>query len=159
MLKFYSEKDVRKLVLRIKEEYEAVLTRQRELTERIKEENRTLRAQLSVLEGEREQVSSALVHAVQEGERIVVAGSAEVENRSRELLLLAEKCRLLSDRLLQKYPDEGDCMEFAAFTRVLQARLGKATEEEGFDMEAVLAPKEPLDLEKLCKEMGVLEDL
>ena len=53
MFKLYSAKEVRALVQRLKEEYDGVLKRQRELTEEIREDNRRLRARLSVLEGQR----------------------------------------------------------------------------------------------------------
>ena len=51
MFKMYSAKEVRTLVQRLKEEYDGVLKRQREVTEEIREDNRRLRARLSVLEG------------------------------------------------------------------------------------------------------------
>lgn len=158
MFRFYSENDVRKLVSRLKEEYDAVLARRAQASARLKEENRVLRARVSVLESERGDVSSALVHAVSEGERIRREGRTEVENDRKQLLLLAEKCRLLSERLLKKYPDEDDCAEFAAFTQALRQNLGLEAEESEFDMEEVLAPKYPLDLEKLCRDMGVMEE-
>lgn len=53
MFKMYSAKEVRTLVQRLKEEYDGVLKRQREVTEEIREDNRRLRARLSVLEGQR----------------------------------------------------------------------------------------------------------
>lgn len=156
----YSEKDVKALVQRLKEEYEKALLRQRELTEEVKEENRLLRARVSVLESQRGEVSSALMRAVAEGERIKQEGAAQAESERKELLLLAEKCRLLSDRLSLKYPDEEDCADFQVFTDALRAHLGEKTEEEenGFRMEDVLDPKEPLDLEKLCRELGLMEE-
>lgn len=80
MFRFYSENDVRKLVSRLKEEYDAVLACRAQASARLKEENRTLRARVSVLESERGDVSSALVHAVSEGERIRREGRTEVEN-------------------------------------------------------------------------------
>jgi len=158
MLKRYKEKDVKKLVERIREEYSLVVERYKDGNLRLKEENTELRARLSVLEGERENVSQALVHAVSEGDRIKRDGELEAENRNRELMLLAEKCRLLSDRLLKKYPDEEDCAEFAAFTDSLRENLGMEEEPTEFDMEEVLAPKQPLDLEKLCRDLGVMGD-
>lgn len=157
MFKLYSEKDVKKLVLRLKEEYDGVVRRQREAAEAIKQENRELRARVLVLEGERGSVTSALVRAEQEGERIRRESSAEAENERRELKLLAEKCRLLSARLTDKYPDEEDVADFAAFTAALREQLGE-TEETGFNMDDVLQPKLPLDLGKLCKDLGLMED-
>lgn len=160
MFGLYSEKDVKALVQRLKEEYEGAIRRQKELTEEIKEENRLLRARNSVLEAQRGEVSSALMRAVAEGERIKQEGAAQAESERKELLLLAEKCRLLCDRLSLKYPDEEDCADFKVFTDALRTHLGEAVEDEesGFRLEDVLDPKEPLDLEKLCREMGLMEE-
>ncbi len=156
MFKLFSEKDVKKLVLRLKTEYNEVLIKQHALAEELKEENR---ARLSQLERERGDVSSALVRAVREGERVKAEGLEAAENERRELKLLAEKCRLLLDRLLAKYPDEEDTRDFEAFTTELRQQLGEDIgDENGFNMDDVLAPKEPLDLEKLCKELDLMED-
>ncbi|MGN0823331.1 MAG: hypothetical protein ACI4NG_06125 [Candidatus Gallimonas sp.] len=160
MLKFFTEKDVRKLVARLKEEYAEIVQGQREVAEELKRENAALRARLSVLEGERADVSAALVRAVGEETLARSRGEAETENERKELRLLSEKCRLLCDRLLRKYPDEEDCLSFAEFTEDVRRRLGEETSEEEtvFDMDEVLAPKKPLDLEKLCKDLGVMEE-
>ncbi|MGN1077807.1 MAG: hypothetical protein ACI4ST_04765 [Candidatus Gallimonas sp.] len=158
MFKLYTEKDVKTLVTRLREEYEGVVRKQRIASEEIKEENRKLRARLSVLEGERENVSSALLRAEAEGERIRKESSLEAENERKELCLLSEKCRLLLDRLLAKYPDEEDVKDFRAFYDELKRRIGEEEEEPAFDMDAVLAPQEPLDLGKLCKDLGLMED-
>ncbi len=158
MLKFYSEKDVRKLVLTLKEEYEDALRRQRQLAERYKEENRTLKARLSVLEGERGRVSSAMVHAVNAGEQIRRNNALEAEQQKKELLLLAEKCRLLSERVQKLCPDEEDSLAFLEFTTLLNTQLGVEEEQSGLNMNEVLAPDYPLDLAKLCKDMGVMEE-
>lgn len=159
MFKMYSAKEVRTLVQRLKEEYDGVLKRQREVTEEIREDNRRLRARLSVLEGQRGEVSEALMRAVAEGERIKREGSEQAENDRKELRLLAEKCRLLCDRLNAKYPDEEDVSDFQAFTHSLLVYLGEEEQDEPeFDMEEVLNPKYPLDLSKLCKELGLMEE-
>lgn len=162
MFHVYSEKEIRTLVARLKEEYDGVVRRQREAQEELKDENRRLRARLSVLEGQRGEVSSALMRAVAEGERIKKESAGQVESERKELTLLAEKCRLLSERLQKKYPDEEDCADFKAFTDALRRYLGEETEESdeefAFDMDEVLNPKEPLDLGNLCRELGLMEE-
>ena len=157
MLRLYKESDVKKLVMRLKEEYDGVLARSRAAQEELTRENRTLRARVLELEGERGSVSDALIMASREGQRIVREGALAAENERKELVLLAEKCRLLSDRLLKKYPDEEDVMQYAAFCDDLKSRLGME-EASGFDLEEVVAPKAPLDLEKLCRDLGLMED-
>ena len=154
----YTENKVKKLVLRLRDEYDQVVRRQREAAEALKIENRDLRARVLELEGERQNVSSALLQAVAAGERIKTESAASAENERKELLLLAEKCRLLLEKLTAKYPDEEDCADFAAFTAALREQLGEEESEPAFDMDAVLSPKEPLDLATLCKDLGLMED-
>ena len=161
MFKRYKEKDVKELVARLKEEYEGVVARLQESREELKEENRQLRARLSVLEGQRSEVSAALMRAVAEGERIKQESLAQTDSEKKELSLLAEKCRLLSERLIRRYPDEEDVGDFKTFTDALREHLGEGEgddEDTGFNMDDVLSPKEPLDLEKLCKDLGLMED-
>ncbi len=157
MLKLFTEKNVRNLISRLKEEYAEVLHKQRERTEELKKENVALRARLSKLEGEREDVTDAVLKIQSAEKRVIKEGAAALENERRELQLLAEKCRALSGALIKKYPDEEDCRQFASFTDELNARLG-LEEESGFHMEDVLAPTYPLDLEQLCKDLGVMEE-
>lgn len=157
MFGLYTEKDVRALVRRLKEDYGAVLARGKAEREALISENRALAARVSLLEDERKNVSEALVSASREGERIVREGELQAEGARREFELLAEKCRLLLDRLTKKYPDEEDIAEYAAFRAELDSRLGQE-EETAFDLDEVMAPKEPLDLGKLCRELGLMED-
>lgn len=154
----YTGKRVKRLIARLKEEYETALNEQLGAAARLKEENRTLRARLLVLEEERANVADALVLAAKEGDRLSAERARAAENENRELLLLADKCRLLSDRLQEKYPDREDVAEFSAFTAQLLKELGEEEAPSGFNMDDVIAPKYPLDLGKLCKEMGVMED-
>lgn len=158
MLKLYSERDVKRLVQRLREEYDGVLARQREAAEGIKQENRVLRARVLELEEERSGVAAALIAASQEGERLKEAGAREIEGQKRELELLAEKCRTFLDRLQKKYPDEEDTAEFAAFCDELFARLGLEEPQSGFNMDDVISPKGPLDLKQLCRDLGLIEE-
>ena len=161
-MKLYTEKNVKLLVARLKEEYEEVVRSQREWAEGIAEENRALRARLLVLEGERGQVSEALLRAEAEGERMKRESAQEAENGQKELKLLSDKCRILLEKLTSKYPDEEDVGDFKTFTDALRAHLGEGDENEeeetGFNIDDVLNPKEPLDLGNLCKELGLMEE-
>ena len=158
MFGLYTKRDVQMLVRRLRDEYDAALKEQKAASEELKAEKRALSARVSELEGERGSVSEALVHAVKEGERIKEEGSRAAENGQKEFALLAEKCRLFLAKLMQKYPDEEDTQAFAAFVESLSGALGEEEEESGLDMDEVLAPKQPLDLGKLCKDLGLMED-
>ena len=156
MLGLYSKKDVEKLVDRLKEEYEEALRTQRQAAEELKEENRNLAARVSQLEAERATVADALIDAVKAGERIRKESEDAAANGGKELSLLIAKCRLLSGNLMAKYPDAEDVKAFSDFVEALQSEASE--EEDGLDMDEVLAPKYPLDLGKLCKELGLMED-
>ena len=156
MLGLYSKKDVEKLVDRLREEYEEALRTQRQAAEELKEENRNLAARVSQLEAERATVADALIDAVKAGERIRKESEEAAANGGKELSLLIAKCRLLSGNLMAKYPDAEDVKAFSDFVEALQSEASE--EEDVLDMDEVLAPKYPLDLGKLCKELGLMED-
>lgn len=157
LFKLYTEKDVKKMMAKLKAEYDETLQKHREAAEAVKEENRNLRARVLELEGERSGALAVMSLAEREKERAKREGEAVTEAERRELALLSEKCRTMLRRLQAKYPDEEEIASFAAFC----AELGQAPEEEeesGFDLEEVTSPKGPLDLEKLCRDLGLMED-
>lgn len=155
LFKLYTEKDVKKLLTRQKEEYDDALLKQREVSEALKEENRTLRARILELEGERSGAFSAFRAAEREREAFKTENEETLENDRRELALLKERCRQMLERMQRKYPDEEDTRRLAAFLAELG---GEEDEETGFDLEEVTAPKGPLDLMKLCIDLGLTED-
>lgn len=157
MLKLYSEKDVVTLVKRLKEEYDGALRSHREKEAALTEENRDLCARVAELEGERSGALAAFAAAEREREKIKHEGAQTVEGERRELALLIQKCRRMLDMLRTKYPDEEDTAAFSAFCNELGISPA-AEEESGFDLEEVTSPKGPLDLGKLCRELGLMED-
>lgn len=153
----YTEGRVKKLVVRLKEEYDRALARQREQTAALKEENRALKARVLKLEGERREVADALILAAKERKQVAARTAAEAENERTELLLLAGKCRRLSEDLQKKYPDAEDVAAFSAYAEELGVAVGESREET-FNMDDVIAPKQPLDLGKLCRSLGLMEE-
>ena len=160
MFGLYTNKDVQKLVRRLREEYDAIVERQRETVEELKQQNRFLLARVSELETERGSVSDAIVHAVAEGERIKRESAKETENERKELSLLAGKCRAISQQTGES-PDPEDAKAYAEFLQKLHGALGEEQEEEqeeAFNMDEVLSPKEPLNLQQLCMDLGLMEE-
>lgn len=153
----YSEGRVKKLVIRLKEEYDRALKSQREVSASLKEENRALKARVLLLEGERKEVADALVLAVKERKRAEAAAGQEEKNGQAELRLLAAKCRALAEHLLEKYPEEDGAATLLAHADDLSEEMGEPV-STGFNMEEVIAPKQPLDLAKLCRSLGVMEE-
>ena len=155
MFRVYTKHDVETLVARVRAEYEEALKGQKEEAEALKAENRALAARVSELEAARGNVSEALTRAVEEGERIKKESARAAENGQKELALLIEKCRLMLKRLSEKYPDAADTRALEGFLRSLRK---EDEETDGLDMDEVLSPRRPLDLGKLCKELGLMED-
>lgn len=153
MLGLYTNRDVQKLVRRLREEYDDAMKQQKEVMAELKEQNRVLLARVSQLETERSSVSTAIVHAVAEGERIKRESKQEAENERKELALLAGKCRVLSGQT----PDAGDEAAYSEFLHRLHEKLDAAPQREQFNMEDVLSPKGPLDLQQLCVDLGLME--
>lgn len=156
LFKLYTEKDVKKLVVRLKEEYEEAIGKQREAAETLKEENRELRARVLTLEKERSGAFSAFQAAETERENVKREGEMTLENDRRELVLLKEKCRHMLQTLERKYPDGEDTRMLAAFLDELGAKSEE--EETSFDLDEVTSPKGPLDLKQLCLDLGLTED-
>lgn len=155
----YSKRRIKKLIARLQQECNAALDEKQREIERLKGENRTLKARNLELEGERKSVADALILAVKAGEKASEEERRARETEDREYKLLADKCRKLSQALQEKYPDREDVAAFAKYTAALREGLGEEeTEESGFNMDDVIAPKEPLDLEKLCRGLGLMED-
>lgn len=155
----YTKRRVKKLIRRLQQEYGAALDeKQREML-LLKEENRMLEARVLKLEEERGSVADALIFASKASEKFSEEQQRSRENEERERKLLAEKCRDLSERLQEKYPDREDVAEFARYTEQLRTMLGEEEEEDtGFNMDDVIAPKQPLDLAKLCRDLGLMEE-
>ena len=156
LFKLYSEKDVRGLITRLKQEYDEAINRHLEAEAALKEENRTLQARVLELENERSGALAAFQAAARERREQSEEAERVLENDRRELALLKEKCRLMLDTLQKKYPDGEDTRMLAAFYDGLDA--APPEEETGFCLEDVTAPKGPLDLKKLCLELGLTEE-
>ncbi len=154
----FSKRDVEKLVGRLRDEYAAVLKEQQAALQAVKKENARLAARVSELEAERGNVADALIGAAREGEAMKRESALEAQNSTKELALLISKCRLLSETLSAKYPDAEDVRNFSAFVDTLRGAAAEEDEEDTLDMDEVLAPSKPLDLEKLCKDLGLMED-
>lgn len=155
---FARERSRRRKAALLCAEYEKTIGSLRRETEELKRENGALKAQVLSYEEERKSVAEALIRAVRDGERLKAEISSERENEGRETALLAAKCRSLAAELLRKYPDAEDVKTFSAFTERLLLELGEEPAESEFPMDEVVAPKQPLDLAKLCKDLGLMED-
>ncbi len=154
----YSKRRVKNLTARLKAEYTAALEEKDREMASLKEENRTLAARVLKLEEERKSVADALIFAVKAGEKLSEEQRAERENEERERILLARKCRELSQKLREKYPDR-EAEEFARYTAALLGEEGGGEPAEtDFNMDDVISPKQPLDLGKLCRDLGLMED-
>ncbi len=155
----YSGRRVKKLAARIQNEYGALLAQKDEELARIKEENTALKARNLVLEEERGEIAEALILAKKAGDTRSSEQMQEREVERREFSLLADRCRSLLDMLREKYPDREETAMLARYTEELRRGLGEEDDAPtGFNMDDVIAPKQPLDLAKLCRGLGLMEE-
>ncbi len=184
MAKKLTQKETEKLIGGIREAYEAKIRQLNYRIENLNVENRNLRASLSELKGRENRVGKAIVDAEEKGEEIVRLYRMTAEAELKTLRLFAEKWKKLAESMLGVFPKE-EAARYAGFADDLAALLGREEghfppptdggeekfdpkaiigkymedeEETGFDLDEVLNPKGELDLAKLCRGLGLMDD-
>ncbi len=172
MRKKFKQEEVEKLIAGIREAYETKIRRLEYRNEGLVSENRTLRASLAEMKSRESKVGKALVAA---------------ETKGEEIKLFADKWKRLAAQMAGVIPKD-DAEKYTKFADDLAALLGKEkgkfraengaspdeepfdpkavigkyieSEEEdtGFNLDDVLNPKGELDLEKLCRDLGLMDD-
>lgn len=187
MRKKFKQEEVEKLIAGIREAYETKIRRLEYRNEGLVSENRTLRASLAEMKGRESKVGKALVAAETKGEEIKEFYRMSAETEWKTLQLFADKWKKLAAQMADVIPKD-DAEKYTKFADDLAALLGKErgkfrTEDEaapgeepfdpkavigkyiesedentGFNLDDVLNPKGELDLEKLCRDLGLMDD-
>ena len=183
--KNYSKKDFETLAEGMKTAYEQRIRQLEQLVERLNTENKNLRATCAQYQSREKQVSRAIVDAEEKGAEIQELYRLNAECELRTLQMFADKWKRLAAQMADCMP-RGESEKYAAFADRLATLLGKesnallredllATEEvfdpkrkiqryvqeesdTGFNLDDVLNPKTELDLEKLCRELGLMDE-
>lgn len=183
--KSYSKKDFEKLAEGMKSAYEQRIRQLEERVCRLNVENKNLRAACAEYQSREKRVGQAIVDAEEKGSEIKELYRLNAECELRTLQMFAEKWKRLASQMADCMP-AGEGEKYAAFADHLAALLGKessaffgeepAAEEQafdpkkrieryvqeesdtGFNLDDVLNPKEELDLEKLCRELGLMDE-
>ena len=187
MRKKFKQEEVEKLIAGIREAYETKIRRLEYRNEGLVSENRTLRATLAEMKNRESKVGKALVAAETKGEEIKEFYRMSAETEWKTLRLFADKWKKLAAQMAGVIPKD-DAEKYTKFADDLAALLGKEqgkfraengsapdeepfdpkavigkyieSEEEdtGFNLDDVLNPKGVLDLEKLCRGLGLMDD-
>ncbi len=157
MFKIYSAAAVKKILDKVTSEYENALTAQRRRITDLTAENRELLARVSLLESERGQVATALIDAERTGGEIRASADAYAKTCKDGVYRLAERCHALAEELLKKYPEEGQVKEFTRYLERLDEALQTGGEGE-LNMDEILYPDKNINLESLCKELGLIDE-
>lgn len=186
MAKKLSQQETEKLIGGIREAYEAKIRQLNYRIESLNTENRNLRASLAEYKNKESKVGKAIVHAEEKGEEIVRLYRMTAETELKTLKLFSEKWKKLAEEMLGVFP-QGEAEKYMAFADELAALLGKEEghflpweekqaqkeefdpkaiigrymedeEETGFNLDDVLNPKGELDLAKLCRGLGLMDD-
>lgn len=151
----FSRKEVKDIIRKVKRNYEEQLSAARARTNELIAQNRVLAARLSELEGDKSEISDALLKSIDAGRQLEEKSLAYVENQMRGIRLIADKSRRLVAELKAKYPDEDDCAELEEFFSRMDDIFSDSA-EGGFAYES----GEPVtdDLESICRELGIEDD-
>ena len=187
MAKKFTQQEVEKLIAGLREAYDIKIRRLNYRLEGLVSENRSLRASLAEYKNKENKVSRAIVAAEEKGEEIKAFYRMSAETEWQTLRLFADKWRRLAAQMEELCPG-AETRKYAAFADNLAALLGRSRafapqeaesdvpaaetfdpkavieryvegeEETGFNLDDVLNPKGELDLEKLCRNLGLMDD-
>lgn len=185
MRKKFKQEEVEKLIAGIRDAYETKIRRLEYRNEGLVSENRNLRASLAEYKNRESKVGKALVAAESKGEEIKEFYRMSAETEWKTLQLFAEKWKKLAAQMAGVIPRD-DAEKYSKFADDLASLLGKergaepdaasepaeepfdpkavigkyieSEEETGFNLDDVLNPKGELDLEKLCRGLGLMDE-
>lgn len=188
MAKKFTQQEMEKLIAGIREAYEAKIRRLNSRLDGLIGENRNLRAALAEHREREGSVGRAIVAAEEKGEEIKALYRMSAETEIRTLRLFAEKWKKLAAKMAdvlpageaEKYAGYAD--DLAALLgkdrfsvpaeerpaashaeekfdpKAVIEKYVEGEEETGFNLDDVLNPKGKLDLEKLCRSLGLMDD-
>lgn len=185
--KSYSKKDFEKLAEGMKTAYEQRIRQLEERVDRLNVENKNLRAACAEYQSREKRVGQAIVDAEEKGSEIKELYRLNAECELRTLQMFAEKwsgsprrwrtaCpRAKARNTRRSRPSRRPFRE--GKHRLFQRRCRPSAEEDarsipksgsnryvaeesdtGFNLDDVLNPKQELDLEKLCRELGLMDE-
>ena len=183
MAKKITQQEAEKLIAGIREAYEVKIRQLNYRLDGLTAENRILRANLAEYKLREGKVGKAIVAAEEKGEEIVQMYRMSAETELQSLRLFADKWKRLAEQMAGAIPP-AEAKKYAEFAENLSALLGKergrfgmeeraqepfdpkaviekyveGEEETGFNLDDVLNPKGELDLEKLCRNLGLMDD-
>ena len=188
MAKKFTQQETEKLIAGIREAYEIKIRQLNYRLDGLVSENRSLRASLAEYKSREGRVGRAIVAAEEKGEEIRELYRMSAETELRTLRLFADKWKKLAAQMAEVFPKgeaekyAGFADDLAALlgkerlslpeeeAPPAPAAVGKfdpkaviekyveGEEETGFNLDDVLNPKGKLDLEKLCRSLGLMEE-
>ena len=184
MAKKFTQKETEQLIAGIREAYEIKIRQLNYRLDGLTAENRSLRASLAEYRQREGKVGRAIVAAESKGEEIRELYRMSAETEWRTLRLFSEKWKKLAEQMRGVIPAD-EAKKYIELSENLAALLGKdpnafaatetreeesfdpravigkyveGEEESGFNLDEVLNPKGELDLEKLCRNLGLMDE-
>jgi hypothetical protein len=128
-MKLYSARRHEREISALSEEYDRRLKDLQAALAELKEENRRLSAEISVLRAQKQSISDAMIAASEKREEMQEETEAYFASQRAMALQAAEKAQRLLDDVRASYPDEAVGSRFKAFERRLKALLSPNEEE------------------------------
>ena len=186
MAKKITQQEAEKLIAGIREAYEIKIRQLNYRLDGLTAENRSLRASLAEYKEKEGKIGKAIVAAEEKGEEIVNLYRMSAETELNTLRLFADRWKRLAVQVAGAIP-ASEAKKYAEFAENLSALLGKergrfgvedgnvaslekfdpkaviekyveGEEETGFNLDDVINPKGELDLEKLCRNLGLMDE-
>ncbi len=128
-MKLYSARRHEREISALSEEYDGRLKDLQAALAELKEENRRLSAEISVLRAQKQYISDAMIAASEKREEMQEETEAYFASQRAMALQAAEKAQRLLDDVRASYPDEAVGSRFKAFERRLKALLSPNEED------------------------------
>lgn len=136
MSKLYTQRRHEQEIGEVKAEYDGRLKELQAALSELKEENRSLAAEISLLTAQKQSISDALIAAGEKREEMQAQLAVFIQSEKAIAMQAAEKAQALLEDVRAAYPDEAASGRFLYFERRLKTLLSPPSEEEAVENEA-----------------------
>ena len=136
MSRLYTQRRHEQALGELKAEYDGRLKELQAALAELKEENRSLSAEISLLSAQKQSISDAMIAAGERREEMQAQLAVFIESEKAIAVQAAEKAQALLEDVRAAYPDEAASRRFSDFERRLKTLLSPPSQGESEEEEA-----------------------
>lgn len=129
MSRLYTQRRHEQALGELKAEYDGRLKELQAALAELKEENRSLSAEISLLTAQKQSISDAMIAAGEKREEMQAQLAVFIESEKAIAVQAAEKAQALLEDVRAAYPDEAASRRFSDFERRLKTLLSRPRRE------------------------------